>query len=136
MSCHPLDRGATVAHMSGEEHPVYDLFVEGRQRLADGDAAGAIASLERARDLDPGTGSIREALGVAYLKTARYIDAEAEFSVAVDLAPNDAYRYYLLGRAQLRLGFIGLARGSYKMAHWLDPLSDVYRDALDALLAA
>ncbi len=120
--------------MSGEE--LYDLYTEGRRLLAAGDARAAIAPLERARELDAETGSIREALGVAYLKTARYIDAEAEFCLAVDRAPNDPYRYYLLGRAQLRLGFLALARGSFKMAHWLDPASTVYRQALDAVTAA
>jgi tetratricopeptide (TPR) repeat protein len=120
--------------MSAEDR--YDLYTEGRRLLASGHARAAIGPLERARDLDADSGSIREALGVAYLKTQRYIDAEAELCVAVDRAPNDPYRYYLLGRAQLRLGFLALARGSFKMAHWLDPGSAVYRQALDAVTAA
>ena len=68
---------------------------------------GAIDHLERARDLDPEKGSIRETLGLAYLRASRLVDAEAEVTVAIDLAPNDAYCYYLLGRAQQGLGFMG-----------------------------
>ena len=114
---------------------VYQLFTDGRARLRGGDASGAIEPLEAARDLAPTQGSIREALALAYLRESRLVDAEAELVVAIDLAPNDAYRYYLMGRAQLGLGFVDLARGSFKMASWLEPGSDVYRRALDRLSA-
>ncbi len=116
-----------------DDAPVYDLFQRGRELLRAGDADGAIVLLERARDIDPAKGSIRETLGLAYLRAARLVDAEAEIQVAVDLAPNDAYCYYLLGRAQSGLGFTELARGSYKLAHWLEPDSTTYRQALDRL---
>jgi Flp pilus assembly protein TadD len=119
-----------------DDAPVYELFVRGRELLRAGDNDGAIDYLERARDLDPEKGSIRETLGLAYLRASRLVDAEAEVTVAIDLAPNDAYCYYLLGRAQQGLGFMELARGSYKMAHWLDPRSDEYRRALERLPAA
>jgi Flp pilus assembly protein TadD len=115
---------------------VYELFTTGRMHLTDGDPRNAIAPLEEARDLEPDKGSIREALGTAYLRTRRYRDAEAELVVAVELAPNDAYAYFLLGRAQERLGQIALARGSYKMATWLQPSSETYRRALAELPAA
>ena len=119
-----------------DDAPVYELFVRGRELLRAGDHDGAIEHLERARDLDPEKGSIRETLGLAYLRASRLVDAEAEVTVAIDLAPNDAYCYYLLGRAQQGLGFMELARGSFKMAHWLDPRSDEYRRALERLPAA
>jgi Flp pilus assembly protein TadD len=111
----------------------YELFTEGRALLREGRPEAAISKLEGARDLEPDKGSIRETLGLAYLRAARNIDAEAELTIALDMAPNDPYRYYLLGRAQQRLGFTDLARGSYKMAHWLDPRAAVYRRALERL---
>jgi Flp pilus assembly protein TadD len=112
---------------------VYALFSEGRDRLRAGDAAGAIELLETARDLEPGKGSIRETLALAYVRAGRLVDAEAELATAIELAPNDHYCYYLRGRAQEGLGFTELARGSYKLAVWLDPSSSVYRRALDRL---
>jgi Flp pilus assembly protein TadD len=114
---------------------LYELFTDGRSRLRAGDTVGAIENLEQARDLDPDKGSIRETLALAYLRASRLVDAEAELTVALDLAPNDAYVYYLLGRAQLGLGFLDLARGSFKMAHWLEPASATYRAALDRMIA-
>ena len=114
---------------------VYELYTAGRALLRGGDNAGAIDRLVAARDLAPTKGSIREALALAYLRAGQLIDAEAELTVALDLAPNDAYTYYLLGRAQLGLGFVDLARGSFKMAHWLEPASDTYRGALQRLTA-
>jgi Flp pilus assembly protein TadD len=115
---------------------VYELFTNGRLHLSDGDPRLAVPLLEQARDMEPDKGSIREALGVAYLRTLRFRDAESELERAVELAPNDHYAYFLLGRAQERLGRIALARGSYKMATWLDPESEIYRRALADLPAA
>jgi tetratricopeptide (TPR) repeat protein len=112
---------------------VYELFQEGRKRLARGDVAQAIVPLERARRREPAKASIREALGCAYLRLRRYEEAEAEFGTLLDLAPNDHYGYYLLGRAQQGLGRTDLARGSYKMASWLRPSCEDYRLALESL---
>jgi Flp pilus assembly protein TadD len=112
---------------------VYALFTEGRTHLADGEWLRAIPPLERARDQEPDKGSIREALGVAYLRARRFRDAERELQVAVELAANDHYAYFLLGRAQEGLGQMNLARGSYKLACWLRPSSETYRRALAGL---
>jgi Flp pilus assembly protein TadD len=112
---------------------VYELFQEGRARLARGEAAQAIVPLERARRQEPAKASIREALGCAYLRLRRYSEAQAEFEALLELAPNDHYGYYCLGRCQERLGRRKLARGSYKMATWLRPGCKDYRDALDHL---
>ena len=120
--------------MSGDVS-VYELFTSARLHLSDGDPNEAVPLLERARDIEPDKGSIREALGVAYLRTRRYLAAEVELAMAVELAPNDAYAYFLLGRAQEGLGRIPLARGSYKLATWLEPESETYREALARLPA-
>jgi Flp pilus assembly protein TadD len=112
---------------------VYELFQEGRARLARGEAAQATVPLERARRAEPDKASIREALGCAYLRLRRYEEAAAEFEVLLELAPNDHYGYYCLGRCQERLGRDKLARGSYKMANWLRPSCKDYRDALEHL---
>src|SRR5947209_7547398 len=119
-----------------ERQGAYELYRAGRIHLQDGEWLRAIPPLEEARDLEPDKGSIREALGVAYLRARRFRDAERELTQAVDLAPNDHYAYYLLGRANEGLGRIALARGNYKLAHWLRPQSQTYRRALEDLPGA
>ena len=49
--------------MDANDDGVYELFMEGRQHLADGEFLRAIPPLEAARDRAPDKGSIREALG-------------------------------------------------------------------------
>ena len=115
---------------------VYELYMEGRGHLRDGEWLRAIPPLELARDRAPDKSSIREALAIAYLRARRHADAEREITVALDLAPNDHYAYYLLGRAQQALGNVALARGSFKMAVWLRPQTEHYRQALRDLPAA
>jgi Flp pilus assembly protein TadD len=109
---------------------VYELYQEGRARLARGEVAQATVPLERARRREPDKASIREALGTAYLRLRRYEEAQAEFEAMLELAPNDHYAYYLIGRCQERLGRRKLARGSYKMATWLRPTCEDYQVAL------
>jgi tetratricopeptide (TPR) repeat protein len=109
---------------------VYELYQEGRARLARGEVAQATVPLERARRREPDKASIREALGCAYLRLRRYEEAQAEFEALLDLAPNDHYGYYCLGRCQERLGRLSRARGSYKMATWLRPSCEDYQVAL------
>jgi Flp pilus assembly protein TadD len=108
----------------------YELFQRGRAHLQRGDNAQATVSLEKAKRREPDKASIREALGCAYLRLRRYEEAQAEFEAMLELAPNDHYAYYCLGRCQERLGCRKLARGSYKMATWLRPTCEDYQVAL------
>src|ERR1700754_4438572 len=66
---------------------VYELFQEGRARLARGEVAQATVPLERARRREPAKASIREALGTAYLRLRRYEEGAAEVQGMIDLAP-------------------------------------------------
>ena len=68
-------------------------------------AAQATVPLERAKRLEPEQASIREALGIAYFRLARWEDAEREFRTIVEeLSPTDHYAHYALGRALEQLG--------------------------------
>jgi Flp pilus assembly protein TadD len=113
---------------------VYDLYQEGLARLRAGLAAQATVPLERARRAEPDKASIREALGRAYLTLRRYEEAEQEFSAMLELAPNDHYAYYCLGRCQEGTGRMLLAQGSYKMASWLLPGNGDYERALTRVM--
>ena len=58
----------------------YDLFREGQKRLRKGMTAQATVPLEKAKRLEPEKASIREALGIAYFRLARWQDAEVGYS--------------------------------------------------------
>ncbi len=105
----------------------YDFFREGQKRLRGGMAAQATVPLERARKIEPAKASIREALGIAYFRLARWQDAEREFRTIVEqLSPTDDYAHYALGRALERQGRIAEANGHYKLASSMDPSSEQY----------
>ncbi len=105
----------------------YHFFREGQKRLRGGMAAQATVPLERARKLEPAKASIREALGIAYFRLARWQDAEREFRTIVEeLAPTDDYAHYALGRALERQGRVAEANGHYKLASSMDPSSEQY----------
>jgi Flp pilus assembly protein TadD len=105
----------------------YTFFREGQQRLRKGMTAQATVPLEKAKRLEPGKASIREALGIAYFRLARWQEAEREFRTIVeDIAPTDDYAHYALGRALERQGRTAEANGHYKLASSMKPGSETY----------
>jgi Flp pilus assembly protein TadD len=99
----------------------YDLFQQGKRHLRNGDAEQASVALEQARLREPNKASIREALGIAYFRSRRWQEAEAEFRVLVELAPADHYGHYALGRALEKQGRKDEAAGHLKLAEVLEP---------------
>jgi Flp pilus assembly protein TadD len=105
----------------------YTLFREGQKRLRSGMTAQATVPLEKAKRLEPGKASIREALGIAYFRLARWQDAEREFRTIVEeLSPTDHYAHYALGRSLEQQGRIPEANGHYKLASTMEPGSETY----------
>jgi Flp pilus assembly protein TadD len=104
----------------------YDLYQQGRTHLRKGRAAQATVALEKAKRREPDKASIREALGIAYLRIQRYAEAEEEFRAMLDLSPADHYAHYALGRALEKLGRDAEANGHYKLASSLRPQSRHY----------
>src|SRR3977135_3246906 len=100
----------------------YHLFREGQKRLRGGMTAQATVPLEKAKKLEPGKASIREALGIAYFRLARWKEAEEEFRTIVEeLAPTDDYAHYALGRALEQQGRNAEANGASKLARSREP---------------
>jgi Flp pilus assembly protein TadD len=99
----------------------YDLFQEGKRHLRRGNAEQASRALERAKEHEPRKASIREALGIAYFRSRRWQDAEAEFRALVELAPADHYGHYGLGRSLEKQGRTEEAAGHLKLAGLLRP---------------
>src|SRR3954452_2070221 len=105
----------------------YRHFREGQERLRKGMAAQATVPLEKAKKLEPGKASIREALGIAYFRLARWKEAELAFSTSVEeLEPTDDYAHYALGRALEQQGRAMEANGHYKLASSMKPGSETY----------
>ena len=111
----------------------YDLFQQGRGHLRKGMAAQATVPLEKAKRREPDKASIREALGIAYFRIRRWEEAEAEFRACLEIAPNNDYAHYALGRCLEKQGRGGEARGHYKLACSLRPERDEYASAVRAL---
>jgi len=113
--------------MTMSDDGAYELFREGQKRLRSGMTAQATVPLEKAKRLEPEKASIREALGIAYFRLARWRDAEREFRTIVeDLSPTDHYAHYALGRALEHLGKTAEANGHYKLASSMKPGSETY----------
>src|SRR5436190_24280981 len=96
-------------------------------QLRKGMAAQATVSLEKAKRLEPGKASIREALGIAYFRIHRWAEAESEFRAMLELSPADDYAHYALGRCLEKQGKSAEANGHYKLASSLRPDSEDYR---------
>ena len=82
----------------------YELFQKGSRLLEAGDFAAAAISLEKARDLEPDKSSVREALGRAYFRSARFEQAAEEFAAVVEQHPVNDYAHFCLGKALVKTG--------------------------------
>ncbi|HEX4678267.1 MAG TPA: bacterial transcriptional activator domain-containing protein [Gaiellaceae bacterium] len=112
----------------------YHNFREGQKRLRKGMTAQATVPLEKAKKLEPEKASIREALGIAYFRLARWKEAEAEFRTIVEqLEPTDDYAHYALGRALEQQGRQAEANGHYKLASSMKPGSETYAERIKDL---
>jgi len=106
---------------------VYDLFQRGTALLEAGDFNSATVPLSRARDLDPGKTSIREALGRAYFRSFQYEAARREFEAVVERAPTNDFALFCLGRSLMLLGRHQEARKPLALAAQLRPERSDYR---------
>ena len=105
-------------------------FQEGSRLLDAGNAHAAVVALERARELEPEKGSIREALARAYFRTQRIDAARVEFEKVLELDPVNDYAHFGLGMCLLRSGDRDGARGHLKMATIMRPDDEHYQRAL------
>ena len=110
-------------------YEAFTAFQEGTQLLASANHHAAATVLERARNLEPDQGSIREALARAYYSSGRVPDAKAEFERAVEIDPVNDYAHFGLGLCLLRTGDRVGARAHLRLAVAMRPRQE-YRDAL------
>lgn len=110
---------------------VYDLYRRGCSLLEHGDHQAAIVPLTRARQLEPGKTSIREALGRALFHAQSYERAAAEFEAVAQIAPTNDYALFCWGRAMQLLGRHREACRPLAVACSLRPERADYRRYLD-----
>jgi Flp pilus assembly protein TadD len=111
----------------------YDLLQRGHALLERRHYAQAAIVLERADRLEPGKGSILEALGRAYFNSGQTERSRSTFEALLDVDPSSAYGHFALGQSLKRLGRRDEAATHLRLAVALSPSSSLYRDALDRL---
>ncbi len=109
----------------------YDAFQEGTRLLTSQNPHAAVIPLERARELEPDKGSVRETLARAYFRSGRFGEAREEFERAVELEPVNDYAHFGLGLCLIRRGDRLGARRHLKLAVAMRPDQPDYRAALD-----
>ena len=123
-----------VADPSDHES-AYELLQRGMALLHRRHHAQAAVVLERAARLEPGKGSILEALGRAYFNSGQPAEARETFEALLDVEPASHYGHFALGQSLKRLGRVREARTLLRLAVALDPGSTLYRNALARLPA-
>ncbi|HVL51429.1 MAG TPA: tetratricopeptide repeat protein [Actinomycetota bacterium] len=111
----------------------YELWTRGLEHLAARRNHQAALVLQRACELEPEKGSVREALARALYNIGETQRAGEEFEAAMQLNPADHYPYFGLALCRARLGDRSRAAGLLKIAIAMKPDSQDYRRALDRL---
>ncbi len=123
------DRLAELA----ERETAYGLFQRASALLKRRHHAQAAVLLERADRLEPGKGSIVEALARAYYNSGQHERASESFTRLLGIDPSAAYGHFGLGQSLKQLGNIDEARVHLRLAVALAPHSTLYRNALARL---
>ena len=111
----------------------YGLLQRGLELLRVRHHAQAATVLARAANLEPGKGSILEALGRAYYNSGQHAPAAETFEVLLDVDPSAHYAHYALGQSLKQLGRKKEARTHLRLACALSPTSRLYQAALNRL---
>ena len=116
-----------------EPETAYELLQRGQALLEGRHHAQAAIVLERADRLEPGKGSIVEALGRAYYNSGQAERAAETFEVLLDIDPSSHFGHFALGQSLKRLGRRSEAATHLRLAVALSPDTQLYRDALARL---
>jgi Flp pilus assembly protein TadD len=115
---------------AGESESAYDLLQRGHELMRRHHHAQAAVVLGRAARLEPGKGSILEALGRAYFNSAQHERSRETFEALLEIDPSAHYAHYALGMSLRKLGRDREAWTHLRLAVALAPASDLYRTAL------
>jgi Flp pilus assembly protein TadD len=122
-----------VPDHAADDESAYDLLQRGHALMRRRHNAQAAVVLERAARLEPGKGSILEALGRAHYNAGQPDRARVVFEALLEVDPSSHYGHYALGQSLKRLGLERAARTHLRLAVALSPGSPLYRAALARL---
>ena len=125
----PLDAGADPA----DRETPYALLQRGRDLMRGRHFAQAAIVLERAARLEPGRGSILEALGRASYNAGDHARAAEVFADLLAVDPSAHYAHYALGQSCKQLGRADEAATHLRIAVALAPDNRLYASALRRL---
>jgi tetratricopeptide (TPR) repeat protein len=128
-----IARGAPRPFDEDERETAYGLLQRGLALSQRRHNAQAAVVLARAAAMEPGRGSILEALGRAYYNSGQVERARETFEQLLEIDPSSHYGHYALGQSLKRLGQLDAAGTHLRMAAALDPASSLYRFALARL---
>lgn len=112
------------------EHP-YELLQRATSLMRGRHHAQAAVVLERAAKLEPGKGSILEALGRAYYNSGQHERSRQAFEALLEVDPSADYAHFGLGQSLKQLGRRHEAYTHLRMAVALHPANQLYQGALD-----
>jgi Flp pilus assembly protein TadD len=118
---------------AGDHEGAYALLQRGTELMRMRHHAQAAIVLERAARLEPGKGSILEALGRAYYNSGQHDRSRETFQQLLEVDPSAHYAHYALGQSFKQLGRPREARTHLRLAVALAPSSPLYRGALQRL---
>ncbi|HVA85275.1 MAG TPA: tetratricopeptide repeat protein, partial [Candidatus Saccharimonadales bacterium] len=124
------DRSAAPDSAHDHRETAYGLLQRGQDLMRGRHYAQAATVLARAIRLEPGKGSILEALGRAYYNSAQHAQAAETFETLLEIDPSAHYAHYALGQSLKQLGRLPEARTHLRLAVALGPASQLYRAAL------
>lgn len=110
---------------------VYDWFIRGLRLLDSGNADAAAALLAHARNREPGSASILEALARATFDAGRYAEAHGLFGELVETTPDNDYARFGLGLSRMRTGDVTGAVEQLALATVMRPGRADYQRALN-----
>jgi Flp pilus assembly protein TadD len=108
----------------------YYFFKKGKLLAQKGKLLDAIMMLEKAKDLEPKKGSIRELLACAYYNCGFYSSAKNNFIKALEIDATNDFAHYGLGICLMKERKINKAAGHLKMASAMKPYSKKYKEIL------
>ncbi|WP_030167322.1 tetratricopeptide repeat protein [Spirillospora albida] len=126
----PEDSPGTGGGAAEPHGGVYEWYTRGLELLRAGSASAAVQLLARAADAEPGSHSIREALGRAQFGARLFDDAAASFRRIVEEEPAEDYARFGLGLALSRLGDFEAAVEQLALAAAMRPDNRDYARAL------
>jgi tetratricopeptide (TPR) repeat protein len=124
---------ASDADAADDRETPYALLQRGRELMRGRHFAQAAIVLERAARLEPGRGSILEALGRASYNAGDHARAAEVFADLLVVDPSAHYGHYALGQSLKQLGRTDEAATHLRIAVALAPDNRLYASALRRL---